>query len=147
MSEGASPGGALYRARLLTVIVLPAAVLMALEIVSSRLLAPEFGPVRLHSVGLNHLGFIHRITADGRDVTEPALAWARQHDDGSDSLLTSALRTSARLGAIPVAKYGDLYFHRRHEVAQATAAPRSRAQPVQVMEQRGKRIPVLQGGV
>jgi 6-phospho-beta-glucosidase len=98
------------------------------------LLAPEFGQVSLHSVGLNHLGFIHRITAGGRDVTEPALAWARRHDDGSDPLLTSALRTSAFLGSIPVAKYGDLYFHRRHEVAQAVAAPRSRAETVQVIE-------------
>jgi len=35
-----SAGG---RARLLTIVVLPAAVLMALEIVSSRLLAPQFG--------------------------------------------------------------------------------------------------------
>lgn len=36
-------GGTSYRLRFLTVVVLPAAVLMALEIVSSRLLAPAFG--------------------------------------------------------------------------------------------------------
>jgi len=43
VSDGAAPGGALYRARFLAVVVLPGAVLMALEIVSSRLLAPQFG--------------------------------------------------------------------------------------------------------
>lgn len=43
MTEGAASGGRFFRARFLTVVVLPGAVLMALEIVSSRLLAPQFG--------------------------------------------------------------------------------------------------------
>lgn len=100
------------------------------------LLEPEFGEVRIHSVGLNHLGFIHRITAGDQDVTAAALAWARAHHAGGDPLLASALRTSAILGAIPVAKYGDLYFHRRQELEQAAAATRSRADIVRDIESR-----------
>jgi len=43
VNHDAASGGRFFRARFLTVVVLPGAVLMALEIVSSRLLAPQFG--------------------------------------------------------------------------------------------------------
>lgn len=99
-----------------------------------RRLADRFGQVRADSVGLNHLGFIHRITADGEDVTKEALAWLLDHDEGGNPLLSSALRTARTLGALPVEKYGDLYFHRRGEVAAATAQDRTRAEMVMAIE-------------
>jgi len=99
-----------------------------------RRLAGRFGAVEVESVGLNHLGFIHRITAEGGDVTADALAWLAANDDGRNGLLASALKTSRTLGALPVEKYGDLYFHRRAETAAAQAAERTRAQMVMDIE-------------
>ncbi|MGV3480307.1 MAG: hypothetical protein ACO1O3_10185 [Sphingobium sp.] len=100
----------------------------------AHLLAPRFGDIRTACIGLNHLGFIHRIEADGRDVTADALAALARHDGGEDPLFSSALRTAAVLGALPVEKYGDLYFHRRAEVAAMHEAPRTRAQAVAEIE-------------
>ena len=99
-----------------------------------RRLGGRFGEVRVDSVGLNHLGFIHRIVAGGADVTGEALAWLLAHDDGRNPLLSSALRTAPVLGALPVEKYGDLYFHRRAEVAALAAQDRTRAQMVMAIE-------------
>lgn len=98
------------------------------------LLAPRFGAVRIYSVGLNHLGFIHRIMAGDNDVTAEAIAWARLNYRGADSLLESALQLSSALGAIPVAKYSDLYYRRRFELGAAKEATRTRAEIVKEIE-------------
>jgi len=100
----------------------------------SARLADSFGAVVIRSIGLNHLGFIHQITAGGEDVTPRALAWLADHDTGANPLLTSALRLSRTLGALPVEKYGDFYFHRRMEAADMLAAARTRAQMVMDIE-------------
>lgn len=99
-----------------------------------RRLSKRFGHVEVASVGLNHLGFIHRITAGDRDVTAEALAHLIATDDGDNPLLSSALQLSRALGAIPVEKYGDFYFHRRAELALMEGAPRTRAQQVMDIE-------------
>ncbi|MBB6095442.1 6-phospho-beta-glucosidase [Povalibacter uvarum] len=99
-----------------------------------KLLQPRFGDVRIHSVGLNHLGFIFRIVAKEADVTSAAISWARRNHGGEDSLLTSALEVAETIGAIPVPKYGDLYFHRRREVKLAAEASRTRADVVMDIE-------------
>jgi 6-phospho-beta-glucosidase len=98
------------------------------------LLAPRFGKVYLGSAGLNHLGFIHRIEDGAGDITEAALVWMRDNYEGADPLVRSALQLSAALGAIPVPKYGDLYFRRRHEVDGVQRAARTRAEVVRDIE-------------
>lgn len=97
-------------------------------------LKPEFGDVRVQSVGLNHLGFIHRILAGAEDVTAPALRWMAAHDDGARAMTSSALATARVLGAIPVLKYGDLYFRRGKESAALLAAEQTRAETVTAIE-------------
>ncbi|MBT9469937.1 MAG: 6-phospho-beta-glucosidase [Pseudomonadota bacterium] len=99
-----------------------------------KLLAAEFGEVEIASVGLNHLGFINRITAAGQDVTPTAIAWLAKTYAGNNALFASALKIAPLLGAIPVEKYGDLYFHRRAELAEMQDAPRTRAQAVMDIE-------------
>lgn len=98
------------------------------------LLAPEFGAVEIASVGLNHLGFIHRIAAGEQDVTTEAIAWLARTYGGDNALFASALKIAPLLGAIPVEKYGDLYFHRRAELADMQGASRTRAQAVMAIE-------------
>ena len=98
------------------------------------MLAAQFGEVEIASVGLNHLGFIHAITAKGEDVTPAAIAWLAQTYSGDNALFASALKIAPLLGAIPVEKYGDLYFHRRAELAELQGAARTRAQAVMDIE-------------
>ena len=98
------------------------------------MLAAQFGEVEIASVGLNHLGFIHSITAKGEDVTPAAIAWLARTYDGNNGLFASALKIAPLLGAIPVEKYGDLYFHRRAELAELQGAARTRAQAVMDIE-------------
>lgn len=99
-----------------------------------RILAPQFGEVQIASVGLNHLGFIHKITAGDQDVTAPAIAYLSASYTANDNLFASALKIAPRLGAIPVEKYGDLYFHRRAEYEALALAERTRAQAVMDIE-------------
>ncbi|MBS0488585.1 MAG: 6-phospho-beta-glucosidase [Proteobacteria bacterium] len=99
-----------------------------------RLLAPVFGEVEIASVGLNHLGFIHQITAGDEDVTARAIAHLADGATANDGLFASALKIAPRLGAIPVEKYGDLYFHRRAEFEAMASAQRTRAQAVMDIE-------------
>jgi 6-phospho-beta-glucosidase len=98
------------------------------------MLAAQFGEVEIASVGLNHLGFIHAITAKGEDITPAAIAWLAGAYSGDNALVASALKIAPLLGAIPVEKYGDLYFHRRAELAELQAASRTRAQAVMDIE-------------
>lgn len=98
------------------------------------LLTPEFGAVEIASVGLNHLGFIHRIAVGEQDVTTEVIAWLARTYSGDNALFASALKIAPLLGAIPVEKYGDLYFHRRAELADLQAASLTRAQAVMAIE-------------
>ncbi|WP_312165588.1 hypothetical protein [Phenylobacterium sp.] len=99
-----------------------------------RQLAEAFGAVEIASVGLNHLGFIHQITAGGEDVTRAAIAHLNERYGGGDGMFASALKIAPLLGAIPVEKYGDLYFHRRAEYEAMALAERTRAQAVMDIE-------------
>ncbi|ATQ42248.1 6-phospho-beta-glucosidase [Caulobacter mirabilis] len=100
-----------------------------------RLLADPFGPVEIGSVGLNHLGFVHSIvTVSGEDVTAAAIAYLASRHGANDNMFASALHMAPVLGAIPVEKYGDLYFHRRAEAVIAAAAKETRAQAVMTIE-------------
>lgn len=99
-----------------------------------RILAPAFGEVQIASVGLNHLGFIHKITAGDEDVTAAAIAHLSTSYTANDNLFASALKIAPLLGAIPVEKYGDLYFHRRAEYEAMAVAERTRAQAVMDIE-------------
>jgi 6-phospho-beta-glucosidase len=98
------------------------------------LLAEPFGEVEIASVGLNHLGFVHEITAGGRDVTKAAIDHLHARHAANDGLFASALKIAPLLGAIPVEKYGDLYFHRRAEFEAMAGAERTRAQAVMDIE-------------
>ena len=97
-------------------------------------LQSEFGDVRVQSVGLNHLGFVHRILAGDDDVTAASLRWLATHDDGRCAMTSSALKTAQTLGAMPVLKYGDLYFHRAAETESLRRAESTRAEIVTAIE-------------
>lgn len=99
-----------------------------------RLLADRFGAVEIASVGLNHLGFIHQITAGGENLTKAAIAHLHHAHAANDGLFGSALKIAPLLGAIPVEKYGDLYFHRRAEYDAMARAEQTRAQAVMDIE-------------
>ena len=99
-----------------------------------QLLAERFGAVEIASVGLNHLGFIHQITAGGEDVTRAAIDHLHAGHAAHDGMFASALKIAPLLGAIPVEKYGDLYFHRRAEFEATAGAEQTRAQAVMDIE-------------
>ncbi|HVK81682.1 MAG TPA: 6-phospho-beta-glucosidase [Verrucomicrobiae bacterium] len=105
-----------------------------MQVMIAGKLKPEFGDVRVQSVGLNHLGFVHRILAGGEDVTQAGLNWLAAHDDKTCAMTTSALKSAQVLGAMPVLKYGDLYFHRTAEVQALRKAVHTRAETVTVIE-------------
>jgi 6-phospho-beta-glucosidase len=96
-------------------------------------LADRFGAVEICSVGLNHLGFIHKIARNGEDVTESALE-ALRAQGSNDPVMASALEMSRVLGALPVPKYGDYYLHRNRELQAQRCADTTRAERVMSIE-------------
>jgi 6-phospho-beta-glucosidase len=98
--------------------------------------AGEYPDLRSYCVGLNHLGFIHRITAGGRDVTSAVLAALAEDEKRGMPGSPGALPWSfcRELGAIPIA-YLNYYFHRGREVEHLRRLEKSRARQVMEIEQ------------
>ncbi|MCE5277351.1 MAG: 6-phospho-beta-glucosidase [Planctomycetaceae bacterium] len=101
-----------------------------------RRLAGTYPDLKTYCAGLNHLGFVHKFIAGGRDVSAAAMAEliAQMRAEGSENSLDWASMLEA-LGAWPIA-YIHYFLHRRRMVEHAQAAPRTRAQDIEEIERQ-----------
>ena len=100
-------------------------------------LGDAYPDLHVYCVGLNHLGFIHRIVSDGRDVTAEAIErlYAADERTDSDNAQMAMARLVRVLGAIPIS-YVNYYYRRRERVAHAREAPRTRAQIIMEIQEQ-----------
>jgi 6-phospho-beta-glucosidase len=93
----------------------------------------EFPDLHAYCVGLNHLGFIHRIVSGGKDVTQTIIArmaaTASRHGKDADALNQFAVE----IGAVPIG-YLDYYFRRGRLVRKLQAQEQTRAQQILELE-------------
>jgi 6-phospho-beta-glucosidase len=86
-------------------------------------------------VGLNHLGFIHRIVSQGREITPEILRRLleakRQKPEDAEGIAWQELCVA--IGAIPIS-YLNYYFHRAHMVKKLKAQEKTRAQQILEIE-------------
>ncbi len=86
----------------------------------------DYPDMEISSIGLNHLGFIHRITSEGKDVTTKIIE--RLVDDKDLFKDRDAMRPLIKsLNAFPIS-YLDYFFHKNasYEKARDVDMPRSR---------------------
>ncbi len=101
----------------------------------TELLGTRFPGLRTYCVGLNHLGFIHRFVAAGRDVSEEALE--------ALLALAEAAEDNAGLGDPEILRYTRAvalgyvnYYYRRHEALRhAQEREQTRAEEIMGIEQ------------
>lgn len=100
-----------------------------------RLESMGFPQVKTYCVGLNHLGFVHRILSAGRDVTPDAIDALLAHDTRGeiDNAQAAQMRLAKALGAIPIS-YVSYFLRRGHRVEQARRAGETRAQKILKIE-------------
>jgi len=93
----------------------------------------DFPGMHAYCVGLNHLGFIHRIVSGGKDVTQEIIARmaARESRHGKDA--DALNRFAVEIGAIPIG-YLDYYFRRGMLVRKLQAQEKTRAQQIMDLE-------------
>jgi 6-phospho-beta-glucosidase len=93
----------------------------------------EFPDLHAYCVGLNHLGFIHRIVSGGKDVTREIIArmaaTESRHGKDADALN----RFAVEIGAVPIG-YLDYYFRRGRLVRKLQAQEMTRAQQIMELE-------------
>ncbi len=98
-------------------------------------LAGRYPDLRMYCVGLNHLGFIHRILSGERDVTGEAIRFLLEQGraESADNAARADLRLAAVLGAVPIG-YVQYYFDRKNRLEHARSAPKTRAEQVMEIE-------------
>jgi 6-phospho-beta-glucosidase len=100
-------------------------------------LGDAYPDLHIYCVGLNHLGFAHRIVSDGRDVTSEVIDRLYAADDRAltDNAQAAMGRLVRTLGAIPIS-YVNYYYRRRERVLHAQQAPETRAQVIMGIEEQ-----------
>lgn len=101
-----------------------------------RRLGEVYPDLATYCVGLNHLGFIHRILSGGRDVTVEAIERMCAEDEavsGDNAADMTGMRLAKLLGAVPIG-YARYYFNRAQMLEKARSAPETRAQQVLKLE-------------
>jgi 6-phospho-beta-glucosidase len=97
-------------------------------------LGDTFPDISSRCIGLNHLGFIHRIFAGGTDVTREAierhLALEPTGDDNAKRISNELARV---IQAIPIG-YVNYYFRRAMKIAELRAEPETRGEKVMKIE-------------
>jgi len=97
--------------------------------------AADYPDLHCYCVGLNHLGFIHRIMSQGKDVTVELLQRMvedkRRNPEDSEGIAWQEL--CLEIGAIPISNLG-YYFHRAHLVQKLQAQELTRAQQIMDIE-------------
>lgn len=88
-----------------------------------------------YCVGLNHLGFIHRILSNGVDITGDAIEFLAESaaQTGGDNADMAQMKLARLLGAIPIG-YVQYYLYRGRKVKEEKDAPQTRAQVIMDLE-------------
>lgn len=100
-------------------------------------LQAKFPDLKMYCVGLNHLGFIHRIVSRNRDVTGEAIDFLLAEDRRTsiENADAASMRLAQALGAIPIG-YAMYYFNRGRMLRKVQAATETRAQQVMKIEKQ-----------
>ncbi|MHB9130268.1 MAG: family 4 glycosyl hydrolase [Armatimonadota bacterium] len=93
-------------------------------------LSPRYPDLRTYTVGLNHLGFVHRIFSEDREVTQEALEWLNAD---TDAAATDHIALSQFVQAVPISYLG-YYLHRGSKVELVKNLPQTRAQVIEELE-------------
>jgi 6-phospho-beta-glucosidase len=99
-----------------------------------RQLSSRYPDLKTYCVGLNHLGFVHKMLCNGRDVTREAIDYlAAQEQKEPAANADPSLHLAKVLGAIPIS-YARYYFQRGYMLDKARTAAETRAQQVMKIE-------------
>jgi len=99
----------------------------------AKQLAEPYPDLNSYSVGLNHLGFIHRMISGGQDVTTEAIEYLCRTQDPETEGERITTQLIQFLNAVPIA-YVHYYLHRRECLAHAKEADETRAQQIMKIE-------------
>jgi 6-phospho-beta-glucosidase len=97
--------------------------------------ATKYPDLKSYCVGLNHVGFIHRIFSAGSDVTKDVIeTLAAQDQRGSvDNAEMARMDLARTIGAIPIG-YVSYFYHQRAKLEKARGH-QTRAQQVMAIEE------------
>lgn len=95
----------------------------------------DYPDLHAYCVGLNHLGFIHRIRSGKRDVTGEIIERMAASESARGKDADALKRFALELGAIPIG-YLDYYFHRGQMVRKLQAQEKTRAQQIMEIEKK-----------
>jgi len=95
-----------------------------------------FGDVQSYCVGLNHLGFVHRILAGGRDITAEAIETLLRGAEPEDESFCEWMKLARNLGAVPLRGYSSYYYHRDRMVRKQRDAGQNRAKQIMEIERK-----------
>lgn len=100
-----------------------------------QLAGDRFPGLVSYCVGLNHLGFIHRILSRGVDVTREAIDHLASSagQNGNDNADMAQMKLASLIGAIPIG-YVQYYLHRAERLKHVMKAPQTRAEAVMEIE-------------
>lgn len=96
-----------------------------------EILGGRWPGIKTYAVGLNHLGFVHRYVADGKDVTAEALELLYENSIKEGGIANPELLRLLR--AVPIS-YVNYYFRRGQCVADAKAKGKTRAEDIRTIE-------------
>jgi len=101
----------------------------------ARRLGPRYPGLQTYCVGLNHLGFVHRILSEGRDVTGEAIErlCAEDEREATDNAEMALPRVTRALGAVPIS-YALYYLRRSDRLKEAADRKETRADTVARVE-------------
>lgn len=93
----------------------------------------DYPDLHAYCVGLNHLGFIHRIVSGKREVTREIIGRMAAGESARGKDADALKQFALELGAIPIG-YLDYYFHRGQMVRNLQAQEQTRAQQIMEIE-------------
>jgi len=96
-------------------------------------LSPRYPDLRVHTVGLNHFGHIHRVLSGERDITAEVMEFLAQEQGEHEGWGGVDGRLIRLLQAWPIG-YVGYFYHRGNAVEHAQAANQTRAQQIESIE-------------
>ena len=98
-------------------------------------LGPHYPDLKTYCVGLNHLGFVHRIVSAGKDVTREALErlYAADDSEWTDNAEMDLGKLALLVDAVPIS-YVNYFLRRSQRLQEVKNAGETRAQVVQQAE-------------
>ena len=102
----------------------------AMQIQLKENLEKYFPNVSSLCVGLNHLGFIHKIYSGTKDITSQAIIKMQEiHSGEEDNGVLSIDKLNLVTNAIPIG-YANYYFHRKNKVTLCQEADKTRGEQI-----------------